>query len=642
MRIKHFLHLDYESHIQVSLVFLILFLVLLNFGTDYLFHQTKQAMEQGTRRQLSSAAFSAGLLWETTPQSVLKKDLSELSFKSGINRISFVSSDGSPLVSSKEILSSEDIHIFRGVKKGLADQAGGWEAVFSDPYADGSGRSYLSCYLPLEGSINPPNPEAKKRIWVMAEKEVSNIASIEKVSRYNTLARVAGLFLAGFVAILLVQNLLRPYRAMVNKARAEKIIPDFEKRHQEGDTDIAVGIFEQVIRELKQKEKTLQELYRRTDRKAKDLASYNEYILKSMASGMIIFSDQGKLLRSNQAAEAILELSEKQALGKQFTSVLEEKSPLCSAVRATLTQQEPVSLPEIRITKRNGENLYLSLNSAAVKDEQGRMLGVVVFLNDLTELKKLEEEIAFREKMAALGEMSSGLAHELRNSMGAIVGFAKLLKKKKDDESSKSHLVDGITKEAMAMESMLQRFLFFAKPLAPKMEEIDIKAIVEECLTSVMEALRENRITVRRDFQPNLPFIPGDRLLLKQCFQNLIQNSIEAMPKGGEICVRLREEGLAPQEKTLVAEFSDTGCGIPKKIRDKIFNPFFTSKEKGTGLGLSLVRKIVGLHNGKIEFESELKEGTTFRVCLPASSPPETTPLREKGKSCSEPQLRVC
>ncbi len=560
----------------------------------------------------------------------------ELSYKSGVNRISFISPDGEPLISSREVRSTDDLQIYRGVKPELSnrlrsiDKNQTLEKVFSDFYADGLGRTYLSCYLPLE------TQRAENRIWVMVEKEVTAFANIERVSRLNALARTGGLFIAAFLTLLLIKNLLRPYRHMVKKAKKEMIIPSLEKSKKEGELDVAVGIFEQVIAELKRKEKILEELYQKTNRKAKNLASYNEYILKSMTCGMIITDQGGNISRMNHPAETILEKSENMVLGKHYKTVFGEESPLCSAIQNALAEQKTYSIPEIKLMQKSGESISLSLSSSAVKDELGKMLGVVVFLTDLTEIKKLEEQIAFKNKMAALGEMSSGLAHELRNSMGAVLGFCKLLKKRKDDPTSQNQAVEGIANEAMIMESLLKRFLAFAKPFQLKIKEIDLKEIIQECHTSAKETLKENKITFKFDSEPNLPSILGDRLLLKQCFQNLMQNSMEAMPDGGELHIWIGEKQPASGEKSVMVELFDTGCGIAKKDHDKIFNPFFTSREKGTGLGLSLVKKIVSLHNGKIEVESELNKGTTFKVYLPLKLVINLTQADSQGKNDTE------
>lgn len=652
MNLKNFFHLEYESKIRLSLVMFILFLILFSFGTEYIFHQTKRALNQEIQQNLSTVAASASLLWRThlsaTPfdRPFLKKNLEELSLQSDASRITFLSSDGVPLISSREILSIHNLHIFWGltpesVKRIRNEDRTMMKRPFSsDFYLDSSGNTYISYYQPLESSMNSGEQRIRNRIWVMVEKEVSAFARIENISRLNSLARIGWLVIAGFITMILINNLLRPYRLMLKKAKSERIIPQLEKEKKEGELDSAVRIFEQVIKELKKKEKTLQKLYQQTERKAKDLASYNEYILKSMTSGMIICNHQGEIVQMNQPAEAILSLSESPVIGRHYKAVFREENPICFSIQTAITEQRTFSIPETRLSNKNGESIWLSLNSTPIKDEKDRMLGVVVFLNDLTEIKKLEEEMAFKDKMATLGEMSSGLAHELRNSMGAILGFSKLLKKRKCDPTSQNQAIDGIVNEATSMESMLKRFLAFAKPFQLKIEEVDLKEMIQECLTSVKETLKENRITFQVDSEPILSSIPGDRLLLKQCFQNVIQNAIEAMPNGGELHIRLSEEQFASKEKSMLVEISDTGYGIPKDAQDKIFNPFFTTKEKGTGLGLSLVKKIVSLHKGKIELESDHSKGTTFKIHLPLKSKPDSTQMEEgEGVFCSSQTL---
>lgn len=622
MRFKDFLYLSHESQIRISLMFLILFLVLLNFGTEYLFHQTKQALRHQIQQELSATALGANLVWKTSPHRDLKRNLVELSLKSGVNRISFLSPDGEPLVSSKQIHSADDVHIFNGVRPELVHLLKGKQTnnklgeFFSDLYMGGSGTYYLSYYFPLESQ------RIQRSVWVMVEKEVSGFATIEKMSRLNAWARTGGLLIAALITALLVKSLLRPYRLMVKKAAKEKIIPSFEEGKADGELNIAVGIFEQVIRELKQKEKALRELYQKTDRRAKNLESYNEYILKSMTNGMIICDEHGKITRINHPAEIILDKSESSVLGKHYKGVFGEPSSLCSVIQTAFTEQRPHSIPETSLNRASGESISLNLSSSVVKDERGNMLGVVVFLTDLTELKKLEQEIAFKDKMATLGEMSSGLAHELRNSMGAILGFGKLIRKRKDDGLAQSHAIDGLVNEAMSMESMLQRFLAFARPFQLKIQETDLKEIIDDCHGCVKEALKENKIAFEFDCQPNLRLIRGDRLLLKQCFQNLIQNSIQAMPNGGKLCVSVRDEQVRSGEKCILVEVSDTGWGIAKEDQERVFNPFFTSREKGTGLGLSLVKKIVSLHHGSIELQSEPGKGTRFTIRLPLTPEP--------------------
>ncbi len=627
MGIRGLFRLNYESQIRISLVFFIIFLVLLNFGTEYLFQRSKRALKNQTYQHLTTVAQSARLLWEKRPHPDLEKNLLELAFSSGANRILFLSTDGDILASYKTVHSVKDRHVFRGLKPELVNRfrSGGDKrnlgTFFSDFYADSSGNAHISCYLPVErGRIGSPS-------WIMVEKPVPALASIEKVSRFNVLARITGLLVAAFVTLLLIRNLLRPYRTMINKARKEEIISASGGSVEGAEMDAAVGIFEQVIRDLKQKEKELRQLYESTDRKARDLASYNEYILKSMTCGMIMCDQEGKITRINRPAEDILDLSQDSALGQHYKTAFETGNPVRSAIQTAIAQQGTHSVPKARIRKVHDRSTPVTLSSTAIEDDQGRRLGVVVFLTDLTEIQKLEQEVAFKDKMATLGEMSSGLAHELRNSMGAMLGFINLFRKEKAHAPSQSRTLDSIFKEAMCMESMLQRFLTFAKPHRLKIEKVDLKLLLQECRDSVEPVLREKGIVFELASEPDVGPVLGDSLLLKQSFQNLMQNSIEAMPDGGKLSINLRRERLRSGEGTMNVEISDTGCGIQKEVQDKIFNPFFTSKEKGTGLGLSLVKKIISLHNGKIDVDSQPGEGTTFTINLPLMREPHLSEM---------------
>jgi PAS domain S-box-containing protein len=579
-------------------------------------------------KELYSAALCAKMVWEKTPQTDLKKNLMECVFKLNLNRIVFLNPKGEPLISSTDILSEEDAHIFGEMKPEEISKIktnlnkGQTEEFFSNFYSDGSGNTFRSFYLPIESQSGSKDPADGKKIWVMVEKEFSAFATIEKLSKLNTLARTVGFLITALVTLFLIRSVLRPYRQMMKKAQEEKITSGWEKRSQGENVEAAVKIFEQVIAELKKNEAALQRLYAETNQKAKNLESYNEYILRSIESGMIICDTEGKITRLNNSAQKILGISESRAVGKHYKILFKEKPVLCSLIEMALSEKRVCSIPEMEISKNNGENMWVGISTSVVKDEQNKMLGVAVLLTDLTEIKRLQNEIAFKEKMAALGEMSSGLAHELRNSMGTILGFGKLLKKKGGDKTSTDQIVTSILNEAMFMESMLQRFLTFAKPFDLKTEKVNLENVVERCIESLEENLKKSKIQFELKYEPNLPTILGDRLLLKQSFQNLIQNSIEAMPQGGKLYIDLRGLKTPYQEELVKVEISDTGCGIEKKDQEKIFNPFFTSKEKGTGLGLSLVKKIISLHHGEIEFESQVNKGTTFRIYLPLKLKP--------------------
>jgi signal transduction histidine kinase len=227
---------------------------------------------------------------------------------------------------------------------------------------------------------------------------------------------------------------------------------------------------------------------------------------------------------------------------------------------------------------------------------------------DLTELKALESRAELRERLSSLGEMAAGMAHELRNPMAVIAGYTKLLSKKVDP--SLLPVVDSVAGEVAVMDRIITDFLSFAKPTELVVSPVDMVQLIRTCVAHIAGERKDLRISFGAE---TIPPVHGDEILLRQAFTNLVQNAVESMPQGGDL--RL---GFSAEPDSLEITISDTGHGIPEKLKEKIFLPFYTTKDKGTGLGLAIVHKIVVSHHGSISVESTEK-GTTFRVRLPLS-----------------------
>ena len=304
----------------------------------------------------------------------------------------------------------------------------------------------------------------------------------------------------------------------------------------------------------------------------------------------------------------------------KYEQVFGKDTILLKLIEDAIRNQKVYSGLETEFTREDGEKVWLGISSSFINDEEGNKLGLVLFFTDLTDVKELQKEVALREKMASLGEMSAGLAHELRNSMSSIWGFGKLLKKSLKSNHPMIEVVDLIISESHSTEEMLQRFLTFARPIELAPKEVNLRDIIRESLGAIKEISKD--INLNLNIGEDLPQISGDPLLLKQYFQNVLQNSIDAMPQDGKLSI-LIESSFDPKSKVqkgsdfVVVQISDNGMGIPEDESEKIFLPFFSSKENGVGLGLSLVKKIVDLHQGRIEVHSEQNKGTTFKIYLP-------------------------
>lgn len=364
-----------------------------------------------------------------------------------------------------------------------------------------------------------------------------------------------------------------------------------------------VDTFHDLVSQLKEKERELEVLRKKAEDRATAIEGYNENILQSVPSGVISFDEEMRITKLNLAAERILELERETIAGKHQSEVL--KKPITDY----LSRKELIERGEIAYITPSGRRIWLGLAITPLKDGTGSTIGQLLVFTDLTHLKAIESQMALRDKLSSLGEISAGIAHELRNPMAVIAGYTKLLSKKA--ESTLQPPVEAIAKEIAVMDRIISDFLSFAKPAELTLSAITIKAIIDQCVASVTDERNDISAVVAVDGSFS---VRGDEVFLRQAFINLLQNAAEAMPRGGSLTVKSSPSGGT--QGFLDISISDTGHGISDDVKNKIFLPFFTTKEKGTGLGLAIVQKIIVSHGGNVSVESSDK-GTTFTVRLP-------------------------
>jgi signal transduction histidine kinase len=237
-------------------------------------------------------------------------------------------------------------------------------------------------------------------------------------------------------------------------------------------------------------------------------------------------------------------------------------------------------------------------------------------------LKLAQEEAQRAERLAALGQLSAGLAHEIRNPLGVIKGSAEILAQKLDDSNPLAKELAGyIYTEVNRVSALVSRFLDFARPSQLDLRSADLTVAVERCLKTVTEQGACARVKVQKDYAPGLAKVMLDQDLCDQVFTNLLMNACEAMgEQGGELRVRIRAGDEKAGEAGVVLEVEDTGPGVPLELKEQIFNPFVTTKKSGVGLGLAIVSKIVDAHGGSLKLVSEPGHGACFRVTFPAAA----------------------
>lgn len=360
-----------------------------------------------------------------------------------------------------------------------------------------------------------------------------------------------------------------------------------------------VDTFHDLVSKLKDKERELEDLRKIAEERAGSIEIYNEDILQSVPSGVVSFDQDLRIMKMNAAAEYILEMKQADVLMKESDEVFHRP------IADLLGRRETVERAEISYLTVSGKRIWLGLNVSPLKDSTDRNIGQLLVFTDLTELKAFQSQQDLRDRLSTLGEISAGIAHELRNPLAVISGYTKMLSKKV--EGPMKPAVESIAKEVAVMDRIITDFLSFAKPTDLMVAPVDLQDLLDGCLGSLGGPSEGLRVSVDIAM---LPRINADEVLLRQACTNLLQNATESMPDGGE----LKISGF--MDDHVCVSIADTGHGIPESIRDKIFLPFYTTKERGTGLGLAIVHKIVISHGGDIKVETSDK-GTTFTIRLP-------------------------
>jgi two-component system sensor histidine kinase HydH len=238
----------------------------------------------------------------------------------------------------------------------------------------------------------------------------------------------------------------------------------------------------------------------------------------------------------------------------------------------------------------------------------------VLLIRDLREIRALQEKVARGERLASLGRLAAGMAHEIRNPLSSIRGFAQYFVKRFSGQTEEQGYALVMVKEVDRLNRVITDLLDFARPKELRREPCLLETVAEQALKLLEQDLKDHKAVVTKHYEAGLPTVLADRDQITQIFINLLLNAMESMPEGGEILIDLRKMDTPPAIEILIA---DTGSGIPEEDLNKVFDPFFSRKRKGTGLGLAIVHQIVTGHRGEIGVESRPGEGTRFRFRLP-------------------------
>jgi len=350
------------------------------------------------------------------------------------------------------------------------------------------------------------------------------------------------------------------------------------------------------------------------------------HIVGSMRNGVIAFRRDGTLALMNDEAYRIFGLTPSAGdIGRPFADVLRE----CPEIIRVLAGAFELSyLPNRAELRLKDLDRVIGYTLSQVKDESGTPIGAVMYFKDLTQVEQLEERERLRDRLASLGEMAAGIAHELKNPLAGIEVMAGLLRRQVPAAGDAQSLLADIITEAKLANAIVVEMLEFVRPVRLQVERTDLEDVLHQALTLAETKVPRRNVEVRLQIEPGLPSIEGDHHQLCQVFTNLVANAFEALDGQGHIAIRAvtatidPDPALGPQPPTttVVVDVEDDGPGVPVEAQDKIFDPFFTTKPQGSGLGLAIVRKIVDAHDGRIDVNSAAGRGTRFRVTIPVAS----------------------
>ncbi|MEH7886753.1 ATP-binding protein, partial [Bacillus sp. JJ1609] len=267
---------------------------------------------------------------------------------------------------------------------------------------------------------------------------------------------------------------------------------------------------------------------------------------------------------------------------------------------------------EIRNRAKDGSYYWVDTTIVPFLNENGKPYQYLAIRNDITEKKKSEEMLHRQDKLAAVGQLAAGVAHEIRNPLTSMKGYAEFLQMDEQDPQRQEFL-EIILDEIDRVNNIVEEFMVLAKPKAVELEEKNIIPIVQNVVSMLKFEARKRNVKLEFDADEDIVQIECDENRLKQVFLNFIKNGIEAMPDGGDLRVTTEI-----QDENVLISIKDTGVGIPPDTLKKIGEPFYTTKKNGNGLGLMVSFKIIESHNGKVYIESEQNKGTTFKILLPA------------------------
>ena len=607
----------FESEVHLGLMVIVFLLLFLNFASNLIIYKARSTQREETVGHLRQGALAVSrMVQQSYPEPLSGEQLDEARLRYGLSSLKMLPSR--PAGDSPSEKRAWFGLLARQLPPGEFPQLA--EKLFraeSDELTRGSDAEYHYLY---------PIPAGAGSDLLILTVNRPDLAYLDDSRTTILVVQVSALGIVAIVYALLSQFIFRPFRRI--KEQAARAGRPFDETDNE--TEAIVQEYETIIDQLKNNEAELLKLNAAIQTKADSLEEFNQYLLESSHSGIITFDPRGTIVGINETAVRLLNLRGDHHVGNGYQQVLEHLGELREGVRTAVEDGMTVGYREYTGLLGGRSDVVLGVSISLIKDRLQSEVGLFVLINDLTELGRLRREVETRKRQVALGEMAGGLAHQIRNSLGAISGYGNLIKKQLSREGKPVDKAHALLEETGEAGNLIDRFLSFARPFEFNAAPTLLDDLVEETLKQFRA--RDDCRVVEFAVKGTRGIVASvDPVLMKQALANVIDNAINAY--GGHR--GLVEITTACHEDRALVTVEDFGCGIPKDEIERIFTPFFSSRPSGTGLGLPLTCKIMDLHGGRVSVESELGEGTRFIIELPVS------PLQHDGRVEGEISSRV-
>ena len=377
------------------------------------------------------------------------------------------------------------------------------------------------------------------------------------------------------------------------------------RRATGSETELLSAAVEDAIARLKAQE-------RATAARAEASERLSDEIISSLTSGLLVVGLDGTVRIMNPAARRLLSLPDTPVTGN-YHEVIDEPA-LAQTIDECLSNRRAILRRTIHLPEGRRAASRFGVTVSPLFDGSGELHGAVCLFTDLTAVQQLEEQLRLKQSLATVGELTAGIAHEFRNGLATIHGYSKLLDPAGLPPSVRPY-VEGIRAESVALGEIVTNFLNFARPAQLALSDVDLRGLCERVAEDARgdAAALGGGVTLRGHFGT----IQGDEVLLRQAFSNLLRNAVEACAGASIVPTVIVESSVDASRGTCTVTVDDNGPGVPAQARERVFQPFFTSKKQGTGLGLALVQKIVVSHNGRVSVGTSPLGGARLQVVLP-------------------------